>query len=227
MILEARELNKKAEESEQKPDPVEESPFVTLRRINRPPPRTTEKVIIDVVPILNKNTGEIVHPTVHKDPELSIYKPETTTITPLPAETTVNSIPSTENPIISPTLIPSTLPKATVKQPSFFNWEINPESVTKSAFHRAAVSSSNPICTQIAKKIMWLRGNAIDAAVAGAACLGALEITRNGPGGGAIMLIHSIRNETTTVINGIEAAPQAATENFYRTEEKRISGLPI
>lgn len=48
MILEARELNKKAEESEQKPDPAEESPFVTLRRINRPPPRTTEKVIIDV-----------------------------------------------------------------------------------------------------------------------------------------------------------------------------------
>ena len=49
MILETRELNKKAEESEQKqPDLAEESLFVTLRRINRPPPRTTEKVIIDV-----------------------------------------------------------------------------------------------------------------------------------------------------------------------------------
>ena len=52
MILETRELNK-AEESEQKPDPAEESLFVTLRRINRPPPRTTEKVIIDVSRAMN------------------------------------------------------------------------------------------------------------------------------------------------------------------------------
>ena len=77
---------------------------------------------------------------------------------------------------------------------------LKPSSV-KEGFVHAAVAADHPVCSDLGVSIMQdLHGNAIDAAVAVALCLGVANPASSGMGGGAFMLIHAdpVVDETTS-----------------------------
>jgi gamma-glutamyltranspeptidase len=107
-----------------------------------------------------------------------------------------------------------------------------------------AVAADHPLCSEIGTSIMREKGgNAIDAAVATALCLGVANPASSGIGGGAFMLIHadpaqdrgqaspifhdarsgdspvSRSGKVTEVIDAREVAPSAATTEMYLAED--------
>ena len=56
------------------------------------------------------------------------------------------------------------------------------------------VATDHPICSQVGVNILQI-GNAADAAIASALCLGVVNPTSSGIGGGAFILIHSDAKE--------------------------------
>lgn len=71
-----------------------------------------------------------------------------------------------------------------------------------------AVASDQPVCSQVGISILKdLDGNAADAAIATALCLGVVNPTSSGIGGGAFILVHSTSTKATTT-----AAAAAARE---------------
>jgi gamma-glutamyltranspeptidase len=108
-----------------------------------------------------------------------------------------------------------------------------------------AVAADHPLCSEIGTAIMRDKGgNAIDAAVATALCLGVANPASSGIGGGAFILIHadvnkdrgtnspvfhdertgaesspvSMSGKVTEVIDAREVAPSAATTDMYLAE---------
>ena len=62
-----------------------------------------------------------------------------------------------------------------------------------------AVASDQPVCSQVGISILKdLDGNAADAAIATALCLGVVNPTSSGIGGGAFILVHSTSTKATT-----------------------------
>ena len=106
---------------------------------------------------------------------------------------------------------------------------------------RGAVASDQPLCSQLGTSIMRdLGGNAIDASVTTALCLGVANPASSGVGGGAFMLIHADRpndkkklppfidargtsgpllqarsGKITEVIDSRETAPQGAHQDMF------------
>ncbi|VDP12804.1 unnamed protein product [Soboliphyme baturini] len=103
-------------------------------------------------------------------------------------------------------------------------------------FQEAAVTSSNGICSDIGRDLLKLGGNAVDAAIGVAICLGAASPELSGLGGGHfttiymrlqdILIITVIRRgnfrkqNRCSIINAREMAPLGSTENmFYEDPE--------
>ena len=104
-----------------------------------------------------------------------------------------------------------------------------------------AVAADHPICSNVGLAILRdAGGNAIDAAVAVALCLGVANPASSGLGGGAFILVHadepnlealppfidattnslpSKSGKTTEVIDCREVAPAAATRDMYKKSE--------
>lgn len=112
------------------------------------------------------------------------------------------------------------------------------ESVLEDLPH-GAVAADHPLCSQMGLDILRRNGNAVDAAVAVALCLGVANPASSGLGGGAFMLVHaepSVREtdlpafddarspttwhpsktgKITEVVDCREVAPAAATTDMY------------
>eukprot|EP00898_Chlorokybus_atmophyticus_P002614 jgi/Chlat1/3353/Chrsp23S03664 len=87
-----------------------------------------------------------------------------------------------------------------------------------------AVASDDATCSIIGKDMLAEGGNAVDAAIATALCLGVVHPMSSGIGGGAFMLIR-LANGTTEVIDSRETAPAAASEDmFVANPEKAVAG---
>ena len=77
-----------------------------------------------------------------------------------------------------------------------------------------AVASDHGTCSQMGVDRLRAGGNAVDAAVTVALCLGVVRPFSSGLGGGAFILI-SLANGTSEVVDAREEAPAAATERMY------------
>lgn len=75
--------------------------------------------------------------------------------------------------------------------------------------------TDNPRCSQIGADILEDGGNAIDAAVAAALCLGVLSPASSGLGGGCFILTYNATSAKSTFIDSREVAPAAATEDMF------------
>ena len=73
--------------------------------------------------------------------------------------------------------------------------------------HNGAVATDHPICSQVGVDILKVGGNAADAAIASTLCLGVVNPTSSGIGGGAFILVHSDDREEDDSENNIEAGP--------------------
>eukprot|EP00958_Prasinococcus_capsulatus_P024917 scaffold4013_cov429-Prasinococcus_capsulatus_cf.AAC.4 len=78
----------------------------------------------------------------------------------------------------------------------------------------AAVASDVPQCSIIGKEILQQGGNAVDAAVSVALCLGVMSPASSGIGGGCFMNI-ALANGTREIIDAREAAPSKAYTHMY------------
>jgi gamma-glutamyltranspeptidase/glutathione hydrolase len=82
-------------------------------------------------------------------------------------------------------------------------------------YAHAIVVAAEPDAAAAGVKVLRAGGSAVDAAVAVQAVLGLEEPQSSGLGGGAFMLYYDARSGRTTVYNGREKAPAAATPQLF------------
>lgn len=87
----------------------------------------------------------------------------------------------------------------------------------------AAVASDVPECSQMGLEVLKKGGNAADAAITVALCIGAHNPQSSGIGGGCFMTIHT-PNGTNMVIDAREAAPAASNKDMF-TENPLLSKI--
>ena len=107
--------------------------------------------------------------------------------------------------------------------------EENRNSDPYQANQRTAVGANvaatvHPIASKAALKIYQNGGNAIDAAIAAALCLGVVDGHNSGLGGGCLMLIRT-QGGAIHAIDGRETAPAAASESMYLRNGKPVAEL--
>ncbi|KAF8242424.1 gamma-glutamyltranspeptidase [Wilcoxina mikolae CBS 423.85] len=90
------------------------------------------------------------------------------------------------------------------------------------------VSSDVDVCSQIGVDTMKKGGNAVDAAIATAACIGTVNSFASGVGGGGFMVVR-MANGVSKSFNFREAAPANASRDMYREDEQlaRVGGLAV
>ncbi|HEV2129069.1 MAG TPA: gamma-glutamyltransferase [Thermomicrobiales bacterium] len=87
---------------------------------------------------------------------------------------------------------------------------------------RTMAASVNQLVSQTAIDVLRRGGNAVDAAIAGAAMLMVVEPRNGHLGGDTFMLFHDARQDCVIALNGSGAAPARATLEHYR----EIGGIP-
>ncbi|MCV2369947.1 gamma-glutamyltransferase family protein [Roseateles oligotrophus] len=106
-----------------------------------------------------------------------------------------------------------------------FNWNKSYASVRSPLFARNVVSTSHPLAAQAGLRILAQGGNAVDAAIATAACMTLVEPCSNGLGSDAFCILWD-----GTRLHGLNAsgtAPAAWTpEHFFKTYGHDIKAPP-
>ena len=77
------------------------------------------------------------------------------------------------------------------------------------------VSSDVPICSTMGKNILQHGGNAADAAVTVALCIGSVNLHSSGIGGGGFIVSNSREHEEVLSIDARETAPSKVKEEFF------------
>lgn len=116
----------------------------------------------------------------------------------------------------------------TRNQPTCFGQEKTEDASSKSK-QRTAVGANvaatvHPIASQAALTIYQNGGNAVDAAIAAALCLGVVDGHNSGIGGGCLMLIRT-QAGALHAIDGRETAPSAASANMFVRNGKPVAEL--
>src|SRR6056297_4368297 len=88
---------------------------------------------------------------------------------------------------------------------------------------KAAISSAHELATEAGFEVLAKGGNAFDAAVAVSAALAVVEPSSSGIGGGGFWLLHRPADGLTTMVDGREEAPGAATEDMYLDEAGEVN----
>ncbi|KAK9760657.1 Gamma-glutamyltranspeptidase 1 [Basidiobolus ranarum] len=91
-----------------------------------------------------------------------------------------------------------------------------------------AVAADLQICSKAGVQILKSNGNAVDAAIATALCLGTVNSFLSGIGGGGFMTICS-SNGTVDFINFRESAPAGASTEMFKNQPdaSQVGGLAI
>ncbi|MBT8099254.1 MAG: gamma-glutamyltransferase family protein [Gammaproteobacteria bacterium] len=90
--------------------------------------------------------------------------------------------------------------------------------------HGAMVSAANPDAVAAAIAVLKDGGHAVDAAIAAHAVLGLVEPESSGIGGSAFMLVYDRASNTTTVYDGRETAPAAASPDMFTVNGQPLGG---
>lgn len=95
-------------------------------------------------------------------------------------------------------------------------------------FKNAAVSSANKYCNILGNDVLLDGGNAADASITVALCLGVINMFASGIGGGGIMLIHK-QGETPFTIDCREMAPMSARPDMFVDDpiKSQLGGLAV
>ncbi|MEX2499605.1 MAG: gamma-glutamyltransferase [Wenzhouxiangellaceae bacterium] len=80
---------------------------------------------------------------------------------------------------------------------------------------KSAISSAHELATEAGFEVLDKGGNAFDAAVAVSAALAVVEPASSGMGGGGFWLLHRDSDGFSTMVDGREEAPGAATRDMY------------
>lgn len=94
-----------------------------------------------------------------------------------------------------------------------FDWTRGYPSVRSPLFARNVVSTSHPLAAQAGLRILAQGGNAVDAAVAAAACMTLVEPCSNGLGSDAFAIVWD--GKSLQGLNASGQAPQAWTPEFF------------
>ena len=87
---------------------------------------------------------------------------------------------------------------------------------------KAAISSAHALATEAGFEVLEKGGNAFDAAVAVSAALAVVEPSSSGIGGGGFWLLHRESDGFSTMVDGREEAPGAATRDMYLDENGEV-----
>jgi gamma-glutamyltranspeptidase/glutathione hydrolase len=91
---------------------------------------------------------------------------------------------------------------------------------------RAMAAAADPRAVDAALEVMAAGGSAVDAAIAAHTVLGLVEPQSSGLGGGGFMVIYDRKSNTTTVINGRDTAPAAATPDLFKWQGATLAMGP-
>jgi len=104
-----------------------------------------------------------------------------------------------------------------------FNWQ-NPYPTPRlPVFARNIVSTSHPLAAQAGLRILWQGGNAVDAAIAAAACMTVVEPVSNGLGGDCFALIWD--GKELHGLNASGVAPAAWNVDYFRKKYGEQHGI--
>ena len=96
--------------------------------------------------------------------------------------------------------------------------------IERTAIGSSVVATVHPLASQAAANMYRQGGNAIDAAIAAALCLGVVDGHNSGIGGGCLMLIRT-QGGAIHAIDGRETAPSAASADMYVRNGKAVPEL--
>ena len=88
---------------------------------------------------------------------------------------------------------------------------------------KSAISSAHELATEAGFEVLAQGGNAFDAAVAVSAALAVVEPASSGIGGGGFWLLHRESDGFSTMVDGREEAPGAATRDMYLDENGEVN----
>ncbi|KAM9757937.1 glutathione hydrolase 7-like isoform 1-T1 [Menidia menidia] len=92
---------------------------------------------------------------------------------------------------------------------------------------KEGVLSDHELCTALGERVLRDGGSSVDAAIAGALCLGVVHPHVSGVGGGGVMLIHDMQKNETMVINFQGSAPKAVKEEMLQNASEIKAGLLV
>lgn len=84
--------------------------------------------------------------------------------------------------------------------------------------NKGMVTTDDGDCSDMAGLILKEGGNAVDAAVVAALCMGICHPSTSGAGGGTFIVVH-LSNGTNTVIDSREVAPSASFPEMFKSEQ--------
>src|SRR5690606_5494518 len=87
---------------------------------------------------------------------------------------------------------------------------------------RAMAAAADSRAVEAGLAAMRAGGSAVDAAIAAHAVLGLVEPQSSGLGGGGYMLVHDRRSGRTHSFDGREAAPAAATADYFTVDGQNL-----
>ena len=106
-----------------------------------------------------------------------------------------------------------------------FDWSRGYASQRSPVFARNVVSTSHPQAAQAGLRILGQGGNAVDAAIATAACMTLLEPCSNGLGSDAFAIVWD--GKTLQGLNASGIAPQAWTPEYFDRKHGAGASLPL
>ena len=130
--------------------------------------------------------------------------------------------------LVAQSLAATALYGATQNQQTVIGQE-KPNAAVSNASQRTALGANvaatvHPIASKAALNMYKLGGNAVDAAIAAALCLGVVDGHNSGLGGGCLMLIRT-QGGAIHAIDGRETAPAAASATMYVRNGEAIAEL--
>jgi len=91
---------------------------------------------------------------------------------------------------------------------------------------RAMISAADKRAVEAGLAAIMAGGSAVDAAIAAHAVLGLVEPQSSGLGGGGYMVVYDRKSNTTTVFDGRETAPAAATADYFTVNGQNLGFGP-
>ncbi|XP_008282204.1 gamma-glutamyltransferase 7-like [Stegastes partitus] len=97
----------------------------------------------------------------------------------------------------------------------------------RSASIKGVLVSDHQRCTALGQRVLQDGGSSVDAAIAGALCLGVVHPHVSGVGGGGVMLVHDIHKNETRVINFQGHAPKTLGKKMLQNVSELKAGLQV